>query len=183
MKTCSRCRRYMLAAAAHCPFCNEPQRSALAPTLARLACVSLLLGAVQLACAQDGEDDDGACLDGRMLVLGAEGAPVLAACGSDTLDGGDYGEGSTYAGPDEDSSIYPTEDSWPEPESSSSTLDPSTSTSEGSTGTSTGCGTDGSSAGCAESSGGSSDSGTADTGSESGSSESDGSGSSDAGPS
>jgi hypothetical protein len=175
----------MLAAAAHCPFCNEPQRSALAPTLARLACASLLLGAVQLACVGDDDEDDGACLDGRMLVLGAEGAPVLAACGEDTADGGDYGEGSTYAGPDEDSSIYPTEDSWTETHDSASTLDPSTSTSEGSTGTSTGCAIDESSGGgCVESSSeGSSDSSDGSDGSDSGTTDTGGSGSSDAGPS
>ncbi len=177
MYACSGCLRYVRATELRCPFCAAPQRNAGPPLLAGLLCMSAL-GVMPIACAADSEQDQPQCVDGMMLVEDAQGRQQAVACGEDsessdslgetTIVDPSYGEGATYAGPDEDSSVDT--GPWPDSDTETTTTAPTTETTDtGTSESSTGCaeGT----GGCAESSSegsGSGESGTDSTGREPG---------------
>ena len=149
MKTCGHCLRYIEMAALSCPFCATPSRADRAPGWYRLALVSLAFGLTSACVEGDpGNDDDAddststsAGMTGNATAVsssnGNTSSPgtgpgtsttTTGPGGETTLDDDDAGEGSTYAGPDEDSSTWGDSTTvWPDTDTDTETTTSATS--------------------------------------------------------
>ena len=165
MKTCGSCTRHLRVAESRCPFCGAQQRTASAPLWVGLVCVSAL-ATTPIACTEEPP-----CVDGVMTVKDESGAQHQVACGNDTIGDDDYGEGSTYAGPDESFTVT-SPDSGPWPDSETTFAESSSGSESSSTGCAQGCTTE---SGSSESSSGSESGGSDSSGSDSSSGSSGGS--------
>ena len=108
--SCGKCARYIRASESACPFCRARQGSGLAPRLG-FAFAFAFVSATTIACESKDDGDSVSASDTANMSQGS--------VGNDTItDDATWGEGSTYAGPDE----FDTTGQY----------DPSTSTSSGS---------------------------------------------------
>ncbi len=125
--SCGKCARYIRVAESACPFCRARQGSGLAPRLG-FAFALAFVTVTTIACQDDEEGDS----------VSDTANTSKGSVGNDTItDGGDWGEGSTYAGPDEFDTTGPSDPS-PSPDgtttgSGSSTTMDQTDWGEGST--------------------------------------------------